>query len=240
MALPGGGTPARPRRAQEDASQSARDPVPCTKPGHDPTAGLFLAPAKKQTCPSAGAGGPQLPRGPPRALPEPTGGTAELCLPLAPLPSGSGAVLRNSPAGGGRPPAPFHRGLHRSPRGRLVPQGTPRPWPASPGTGCEPGRRPRPRFSPRDGLTNFLSSIASCPFRLGGRLRKQSERGNRRRPRGSVPPGSAALPGGTGGCPLLPDPSPETSRPLRAQRHQAEGCSAPGPGVGGKRWGKPE
>lgn len=104
-----------------------------------------------------------------------------------------------------------HCGATPSPKGHRDPGQPP------PGTGWGPGRQPSPRCSLRDGLTNFLSSIASCPFRLGGQLRKQSERGNRRRPRGSVPPGSAALPGGTG-VPAAPRPQP---RNLAAAPHPA-------------------
>lgn len=109
---------------------------------------------------------------------------AQLCSLHSPPPSSSRAVERDSPA-------PFHPGLccgaTNNPMGH---QG-----PGAPLHGLGAWKQPSPRYSPRSSLTNFLSSIASCPFRLGRQLRKQSEQGNCRRPRGSIPPGSVVPPG---------------------------------------------
>jgi len=126
----------------------------------------------------------------------------------------------------GWPPSPSHLGLH-------LPDGEDWPPPPQRDPWDGLGTPERPAGSLRDSPANFLPSIASCPFRLGGRLRKQSEPGNRRRPRGSIPPGSAVLPGPpraralcSGRTPAAKG-SPQVSAKPRAPAGQGCGRSSP-------------
>lgn len=118
--------------------------------------------------------------------------------------------------------------------------------------GCATGPPTSPWYFLQSSLTSFLSSIASCPFRLGRRLRKQSEQGNCRRPRGSIPPGSVVPLGPSNhgilicGVPnhkvptygvhtATPPCRPQHSSPKNCHHCTGQGCSISN--HEGKRWG---
>lgn len=146
---------------------------------------------------------------------------------------------------GGRP-APSHPGPCLPAGGRAAtfsPKGPPGRDGEPGGWRSPPCARPAPQETAR-----LISSLLSLPVPSGlaGGSGSNRSGGNRRRPRGSIPPGSAALPGpprararppptparpqrskGPPAPSEAPPPHPAAMLPVLTQRREAEGCSDP-------------